>query len=139
MSLFYLLTFWHGSRYVTNLVMLFSLSISAGVFILAVPLLSVLGPAYSNTYMIVWLGIPFHQVFDTILTASEKVDVAKSSFKNYVKSRLFTLSEIALFGNIGGLFALTVVKTTISGLGYSDFSEWFIGHSGSTYWSKKES
>ncbi|MFL6327558.1 MAG: hypothetical protein ACJ71I_08800, partial [Nitrososphaeraceae archaeon] len=29
------------------------------------------------------------------------------------------------------------VKTTISDLGYSDFSEWFIGHSGSTYWSKK--
>jgi len=31
------------------------------------------------------------------------------------------------------------VKTTISDLGYSDFSEWFIGHSGSTYWHKKES
>jgi integrase len=31
------------------------------------------------------------------------------------------------------------VKTTISDLGYSDFSEWFIGHSGSTYWTKKES
>jgi hypothetical protein len=26
------------------------------------------------------------------------------------------------------------VKTTISDLGYSDFSEYFIGHSGSTYW-----
>ena len=31
------------------------------------------------------------------------------------------------------------VKTTISDLGYSDFSEWFIGHSGSTYWRKKDS
>ena len=31
------------------------------------------------------------------------------------------------------------VKTTISDLGYTDFSEWFIGHSGSTYWQKKES
>jgi integrase len=31
------------------------------------------------------------------------------------------------------------VKTTISDLGYSDFSEWFIGHSGSTYWTKKDS
>jgi integrase len=30
------------------------------------------------------------------------------------------------------------VKTTISDLGYADFSEWFIGHSGSTYWTKKE-
>jgi len=31
------------------------------------------------------------------------------------------------------------VKTTISDLGYADFSEWFIGHSGSTYWTKKDS
>ena len=31
------------------------------------------------------------------------------------------------------------VKTTISDLGYSDYSEWYIGHSGSTYWRKKES
>ena len=31
------------------------------------------------------------------------------------------------------------VKTTISDLGYSDFSEYFIGHSGSTYWQKKDS
>ena len=25
------------------------------------------------------------------------------------------------------------VKTTISDLGYADYSEWFIGHAGSTY------
>jgi hypothetical protein len=31
------------------------------------------------------------------------------------------------------------VKSTISDLGYGDYSEWFIGHSGSTYWLKKES
>jgi hypothetical protein len=31
------------------------------------------------------------------------------------------------------------VKTTISDLGYSDFYEYFIGHSGSTYWRKKDS
>ena len=31
------------------------------------------------------------------------------------------------------------VKTTISDLGYADFSEWFIGHSGSTYSRKKDS
>ena len=30
------------------------------------------------------------------------------------------------------------VKSTISDLGYSDYSEWFIGHSGSTYWKKKD-
>lgn len=31
------------------------------------------------------------------------------------------------------------VKTTISDLGYQDYSEWFISHSGSTYWRKKDS
>src|ERR1041385_1679407 len=31
------------------------------------------------------------------------------------------------------------VKTTISDLGYFDFSEYFIGHAGSTYWRKKDS
>ena len=30
------------------------------------------------------------------------------------------------------------VKTTISDLGYADYSEWYIGHSGSTYWRKKD-
>ena len=31
------------------------------------------------------------------------------------------------------------VKTTISDLGYADCSEYFIGHSGYTYWRKKDS
>ena len=31
------------------------------------------------------------------------------------------------------------VKSTISDLGHPDFSEWFIGHDGSTYYRKKES
>jgi hypothetical protein len=31
------------------------------------------------------------------------------------------------------------VKSTISDLGYSDYSEWLIGHSGSTYYRKKDS
>jgi integrase len=31
------------------------------------------------------------------------------------------------------------VKTTMSDLGYADYSEYFIGHSGSTYWRKKDS
>ena len=31
------------------------------------------------------------------------------------------------------------VRTTISDLGYADFSEWFIGHAGSTYRTKKDS
>ena len=31
------------------------------------------------------------------------------------------------------------MKTTISDLGYSDYSEWFIGHSHSTYYRKPQS
>ncbi|HET7284443.1 MAG TPA: hypothetical protein VFI70_07130 [Nitrososphaeraceae archaeon] len=31
------------------------------------------------------------------------------------------------------------VKTTISDLGYADYSEYFIGLPGSTYWTKKDS
>jgi integrase len=31
------------------------------------------------------------------------------------------------------------VKTAISDLGYADYSDYFIGHSGSTYWRKKDS
>jgi len=31
------------------------------------------------------------------------------------------------------------VKSTISDLGYADYSEWFIGHSCSTYYRKKDS
>ena len=31
------------------------------------------------------------------------------------------------------------VKSTISDLGFQDYSEWAIGHSGSTYWRKKDS
>jgi hypothetical protein len=30
------------------------------------------------------------------------------------------------------------VKSTISDLGYGDYSEWFIGHEASTYWREKE-
>ena len=30
------------------------------------------------------------------------------------------------------------VKSTISDLGYGDYSEWFIGHSGSTYYRKND-
>jgi hypothetical protein len=30
------------------------------------------------------------------------------------------------------------VKSTISDLGYSDYSEWFIGHKGSTYYRKSD-
>lgn len=30
------------------------------------------------------------------------------------------------------------VKSTITDLGFSDYSEWYIGHSGSTYWTKKD-
>lgn len=51
----------------------------------------------------------------------------KSSSKYYHPRRKITLHSFRRF-----------VKTTISDLGYSEFSEWFIGHAGSTYWRKKD-
>jgi integrase len=48
--------------------------------------------------------------------------------RQYYRRRQITLHSFRRF-----------VKTAISDLGYSDFSEWFIGHNVSTYWRKKES
>ena len=49
-------------------------------------------------------------------------------YLHYNLSRKITLHSFRRF-----------VKSTISDLGYSDYSEWFIGHAGSTYWQKKDS
>jgi hypothetical protein len=54
------------------------------------------------------------------------------------------LARVLNIGRKNGRRVLTLkslrawVKTTISDLGYSDYSEWFIGHSGSTYYRKPE-
>jgi hypothetical protein len=48
--------------------------------------------------------------------------------RNHFNHRKITLHSFRRF-----------VKSTISDLGYSDFSEWFIGHDGATYYRKKES
>src|SRR5919204_1252176 len=105
------------SRYVTKVILLFSIPIATGLYILGVPLLSVLGPVYANAYMVLWIGIPFmilgsiQQVFESILMAGEKVDViAKSSFKDYRKSRLFKVPEITLIGNIVGLPLVGIIS-----------------------------
>ena len=52
----------------------------------------------------------------------------KGNWEDNKKRRRITLHSFRRF-----------VKSTISDLGYADFSEWFIGHSGSTYWTKKDS
>jgi integrase len=52
----------------------------------------------------------------------------KSQTKHHHTRRKITLHSFRRF-----------VKTTIADLGYSEFSEWFIGHAGSTYWRKKDS
>jgi len=68
-------------------------------------------------------------------------DIAKSFAKTLDRMGKGTREE----GNNGRRRQITLhsfrrfVKTTISDLGYSDYSEYFIGHSGSTYWQKKES
>ena len=58
----------------------------------------------------------------------------------YAKSKLVVVECLATRDAERSLHSFRrFVKTTISDLGYQDFSEYFIGHSGSTYWTKKES
>src|SRR4030095_424273 len=72
------------------------------------------------------LYFEFAKLFAKTLDSMGKGDREDGS--NYYRRREITLHSFRRF-----------VKTTISDLGYSDYSEWFIGHSGSTYWRKKES
>jgi hypothetical protein len=53
--------------------------------------------------------------------------IGKDSFEDNKRRRKITLHSFRRF-----------VKSTISDLGYADFSEYFIGHSGSTYYRKTD-
>lgn len=53
--------------------------------------------------------------------------IGKGSFEDNKRRRNITLHSFRRF-----------VKSTISDLGYADFSEYFIGHSGSTYYRKTD-
>ena len=66
------------------------------------------------------LGILFAKTLDRIGMGSRE-----ESNENRRKITLHTFRRFA--------------KTTISDLGYADYSEWFIGHAGSVYWRKKDS
>ena len=79
-----------------------------------------------------------------------KIKTSKTSFilQDLVKSLAKTLDKIGKGAREDGnerRRQITLhsfrrfVKTTISDLGYADYSEYFIGHSGSTYWHKKDS
>jgi hypothetical protein len=57
----------------------------------------------------------------------EEFTVNPTSNKKHHRRRRITLHSFRRF-----------VKSTISDLGYGDFSEYFIGHSGSTYYRKTE-
>ena len=105
------------SRYVIKLIMLFGIPMGTGLFILAVPLLSILGTSYISAYLVLWPSIPVaiitlvHGVFESVLTAKEKVDTNNViRFKDYAKSRLFTVPEITLFANIIYLAAVGVTS-----------------------------
>lgn len=105
------------SRYVIKLIMLFGIPMGTGLFILAVPLLSILGTSYIDTYIVLWPSIPValialvHGVFESVLTAREKVDTSNViRFKDYAKSRLFTVPEITLVASILYLIAVSVTS-----------------------------
>ena len=68
-------------------------------------------------------------IYTTLVTEFNKVeDRLKIGYENASKRRrIYTLHSLRRF-----------VKSTISDLGYSDFSEWAIGHVGSTYYRKSD-
>ncbi|MDP9288792.1 MAG: hypothetical protein M3P08_11420 [Thermoproteota archaeon] len=70
-------------------------------------------------YLYRWLSSDFAKTLDRI-GLNERYD-------NLGKRHKITLHSFRAF-----------VKTTISDLGYHDFSEYFIGHKHSTYWNKPE-
>ena len=105
------------SRYVVKLIMLFGIPMGTGLFILAIPLLSILGTSYIDTYIVLWPSIPValialvHGVFESVLTARERVDTNKAiRFKDYARSRLFTVPEITLFASIIYLIAVGITS-----------------------------
>jgi hypothetical protein len=79
-----------------------------------------------NVYINLCLG--FDRVLDRLqMGQKEEFTVNPTSNKKHHRRRRLTLHSFRRF-----------VKSTISDLGYGDFSEYFIGHSGSTYYGKTE-
>ena len=79
-----------------------------------------------NVYINLCLG--FERVLDRLHMGQKEIfTVNPTSTKNHHRRRRITLHSFRRF-----------VKTTISDLGYGDFSEYFIGHSGSTYYRKTD-
>jgi integrase len=72
---------------------------------------------------------PYSLYQDLVRSFAKTLDrMGKGAREDGNKRRQITLHSFRRF-----------VKTTISDLGYADYSEYFIGHSGSTYWRKKDS
>jgi integrase len=69
----------------------------------------------------------FNKTLDRIGMDSKEEFIENPHSKRRVVRRRITLHSFRRF-----------VKSTISDLGYSDFSEYFIGHSGSTYYTKTD-
>lgn len=79
-----------------------------------------------SVYINLCLG--FERVLDRLnMGQKEEFIVNPTCNKKHHRRRRITLHSFRRF-----------VKTTISDLGYGDFSEYFIGHSGSTYYRKTE-
>ena len=97
------------------------------------------------------------RMYDLVFSSSITKDHSKLSIKNIYNVLVSTFEKT--LDRMGGVYAeyedspgntsyrrrkITLhsyrraVKSTISDLGYSDYSEWFIGHAGSTYYRKSE-
>jgi hypothetical protein len=73
------------------------------------------------------LSVAFAELIDILDVDAGSGNSSSSNRRKVGERRKVTLKSFRDF-----------VKSTLSDLGYSDFSEWMIGHAGSTYYQKSE-
>jgi|TARA_B100001971_G_C18263686_1_gene589562 O-antigen/teichoic acid export membrane protein len=101
---------------ILKLTLLLAIPMCAGVFIIARPLLFMLNPIYVEATLVVRALIFYAfilvmmNILDFVITGSEKVELKlESTFKDFMKSRLFILPSINLLMGIFYLISLTLV------------------------------
>lgn len=98
---------------ILNLTAMFAIPMSAGVFIIARPLLYILNPIYVDAVPVVRILILYAfilvlmNILDFTILGAEKVELnLESKFKDFVKSKLFLLPSINLM--LGAVYLATL-------------------------------
>ena len=69
----------------------------------------------------------YHNLISSFEKTLDRIGMGSREYDKNNSRRKITLHSLRRF-----------TKSTISDLGFQDYSEWYIGHSGSTYWRKKD-